>query len=79
MSQRELRTLGITMSTSQVQTVEVNNDANQKNTNMATATTATQVNPFHNVIDLSTDQGKKLYQKANQGLPEEQKHEGDQK
>ena len=30
---------------------------------------AIQINPFHDTIDLSTADGKKLYAKATQGLP----------
>ena len=41
---------------------------------MAIATTATQVNPFHDAIDLSSAEGKKSYQKDAQGLPEDEKH-----
>ena len=37
------------------------------------------VNPFHNTIDLSTSEGKKLHQKATSGLPEADKHTGDSK
>ena len=42
-------------------------------------TTATQVNPFHDVIDLSSSEGKKLHQKATQGLSNDQKCNGDSK
>ena len=41
------------------------------------AKTATQVNPFHDFIDILSAEGKKLCQKATQGLPNEQKHDGD--
>jgi hypothetical protein len=41
--------------------------------------TASLVNPFHNTIDLSTSEGKKLHQKATAGLPEVDKHTGDSK
>ena len=37
------------------------------------ATTATQVNPHHDVIELSSPEGKKLHQKATEGLPSDQK------
>ena len=37
------------------------------------AVTATQVNTFHNTIDISTEAGKKLYQQATKGLPDEEK------
>ena len=72
MSTRELRALGI----------DVTNLINTPTTNTNTtptimATTALQVNPFHHVIDLSTAEGKKLYQKATQGLPDDQRHTGD--
>ena len=43
---------------------------------MATATTATQVNPFHDVIDLSSAEEKKLYQKATQGLQDDENYDG---
>ena len=46
---------------------------------MATATTATQVNPFYDTIDLSSAEGKKLHQKTTQGLPDDQKHKGNPK
>ena len=46
---------------------------------MATATTVIQVNLFHDVIDLTSAEGKKLYQKATQGLSENQKYKGDPK
>ena len=38
--------------------------------------TAIQINPFHDTIDLSTADGKKLYAKATQGLPETEKYSG---
>ena len=40
---------------------------------------ASLVNAFHNTIDLSTSEGKKLCQKATAGLPEVDKHTGDSK
>ena len=46
---------------------------------MTTPTLATQVNPFHNDIDLNTAEGKKLYQRATTGLPDSQKYDGDPK
>ena len=44
---------------------------------IATPTLATQVNPFHNSIDLIAVEGKKLYKKATTSLPEYQRHDGD--
>ena len=41
------------------------------------ATTATQVNPYHDVIDLSSPEGKKLCSKATEGIPKDQKYNGD--
>ena len=41
--------------------------------------TAIQVNLFHDVIDLSSSEGKKLYQKATQGVSNDQKQNGDSK
>ena len=88
MPRRELRALGINAKTTEdiEQTNNTNNndpnsDSNSINSNniMATATTATQVNPFHDVIDLSSAEEKKLYQKATQGLPDDEKYEGDSK
>ena len=46
-------------------------------TNKKMETTAIQVNPCHNVICLSSEEGKKLCQKSIQGFPEEQKHKVD--
>ena len=40
------------------------------------ATTAIKVNPFHDVIDLSSTEGKKMHQKETEGLPNHQKHDG---
>ena len=75
MSNRELRALGV------IQTNPITESTGTESTNntvtMATAITATQVNPFHDVIDLSSAEGKKLYQKATQGLPDDQKYKGD--
>ena len=42
-------------------------------------TTATQVNPYHNVIGLASPEVKKLYQKATEGLPNDQKYDDDAK
>ena len=55
MSRRELAALGITITIAQVQTDKVNDNTTQTNNNIATVTMATQVNPFYNVIDFSTD------------------------
>ena len=71
MSIRELRALGININ---------NSDTNTMNQNIEPTimvTTASQVNPFHNVIDINTTEGKKLHQKATQGLPENQRYKGD--
>ena len=71
MTTRELRALGITID---------NPNANPTNQSAATttmATTASQVNPFHNVIDINSAEGKKLHQKATQGLPENLRCKGD--
>ena len=46
---------------------------------MSGPVTASLVNPFHNTIDLSTSEGKKLHQKATAGLPEVDKHTCDSK
>ena len=43
------------------------------------ATTAAQVNPYHDVVDLMSPEGKKLNQKEIEGLPNDQKHDGDAK
>ena len=56
-----------------------NNSTQTTNNTMAAATTAIQVNPFHDDIDLTSSEGKKLCQKATRGLPEDQKHKGDPK
>ena len=41
--------------------------------------TATQANPFHNDIDLSTEAGNKLYQQATKGLLDEENNGGNPK
>ena len=46
---------------------------------MTDPVSASLVNPFHNTIDLSTSEGKKLYQKATSGFPEVEKYTGDSK
>ena len=82
MTTRELRALGI-----EIQEPVIQNQTNNVNTNavqnihntMTAATTATQVNPFHDIIDLTSSEGKKPHQKATQGLPDDQKHKGDPK
>ena len=43
------------------------------------ATIDTQLNPYHDVISLSSPEGKKLYQKATESLPNDQKYDGDTK
>ena len=70
MSDRELRSLGIslpgeTTETTKVETTAV--DTTIESTKMATI--ATQVNPSHDVVDLSSLEGKKLCQNATEGLP----------
>ena len=66
---RELRALGIEV---QQPNIQEHTDIIQNNNNtMATATTAIQINLFHNVIDLTSTEGKKLYQETIQGLPED--------
>ena len=76
MSNRELRALGV---------IQTNKNPSPTKTvinttiTIATAITVTQVNPFHDVIDLSSAEGKKLYQKAIQGLLEDQKYKGNPK
>ena len=78
MLEREPRDLGFLLE-DQVQnpdddTSNTNND-NQTHA-IATATRATQVIPLHGVIDLTSSEGKKLHQKATQGLPTDQKRDG---
>ena len=58
---------------------EVTNTGQQLTQTMATPNLATQVNPFHNAIDLTTAEGKNVCQKATTGLPESQKYDGDPK
>ena len=43
------------------------------------ATTDAQVNNFYDVIDSSSAEGKKLYQKETESLPNDQKYNGDDK
>ena len=73
MSRRELTALGVAVTN--------NNQSNTSNANqtstttnsavtnnavtMATAIAATQVNPFHDAIDLSSTEGKKIAPKSN--------------
>ena len=74
MTTREARALGVAVTerVQQESTIEEQvAHANQNLQTMATATTALQVNPFHNVIDLTYAKGNKLCQKATQGLSEE--------
>lgn len=75
MSDRELRELGISLpgDTPDTNTVEKTIDG----TTMAA--TATQVNPYHEVIDLLSPKGKNLHQKATEGLPNDQKYDDDAK
>ena len=71
MSTRELRALGVNTDNLNTNTTAVTTNQVEDTTQSIMATTALQVNPFHHVIDLSTAEGKKLYQKATQGLLEE--------
>ena len=73
MSTRELRALGVDAPTLNVDTTTTTTIT----TPTTMATTSLQVNPFHHVIDLSAAEGKKLYHRATQGLPEDQKYKGD--
>ena len=57
MTTRELRALGIIVNNSDTETTIQNIEP----TIMATSTTAIQVNPFYNVIDINTTEGKKLH------------------
>ena len=71
MTTRELRALGITID---------NPDTNPTNQSISTTTmapTASQVNPFHNTIDINASEGNKFNQKATQGLPENLRYKGD--
>ena len=75
MSNRELAALGISLpvtatdATAAGHTTETTTaDTNIVNRSML-ATTATQVNPYHDVVDLSSPEGKKLCSKAAEGLP----------
>ena len=88
MSRKELRAFGVNTETtedieqiSNTKNNDPNSDSNSVDSNniMATVTTATQVNPFHEAIDLSSAEGKELHQKATQGLPDDEKHKGDSK
>ena len=71
MTMRELIALGITIDNPNT------NPTNQSTTTTTMATAASQVNPFHNVIDINATEGKKLHQKATQGLPENLRHKWD--
>ena len=57
MPTRELRALGIIVNNSDTNTTNQNIEP----TIIVTATTAIQVNPFYNVIDINTTEGKKLH------------------
>ena len=46
---------------------------------MAVVTTKTQVNLFHDEINFSSSEGKKLCQKSIQGFPIDQKNDGNPK
>ena len=69
MSERELRALGIGLlaTTTEEKTADNATDATPADVHAYSATmatTATQVNPFHDSIDLTSAEGNKLYQKA---------------
>ena len=42
-------------------------------------TTGAQVNPYHDIVDLSSPKGNKTYQKATESLPNDKKYHGDAK
>ena len=82
MTTRELRALGVSVENSNNDLNSTNNEDSNTNVStniMATATTATQVNPFYDAIDSSSAEGKKLNQKETQGLPDDQKCKGNPK
>ena len=82
MSTRELRALGVGVENSNTNPNSTNNEDSNINVStnvMETATTAAQVNPLYDTIDLSLAEGKKLHQKATQGLPDDQKYKGNPK
>ena len=69
MSARELRALGIRLLviTTEAKKADDATDATTADVHAYSATmdtTATQVNPFHDSIDLTSVEGKKIYQKA---------------
>ena len=70
----ELRSREVSRRTTQAdnnsQQEETTNTCQQLTQTMVTPTLATQVNPFHNAIDLTTAKGKKLCQKSTTSLPE---------
>ena len=81
MSNRELAALGVSLSvtaTAGPTTESTTVDTNIENTTMP-ATTDTQVYPYHDVMNLLSPKGKKLCQKATEGLPNDQKYDGDAK
>ena len=79
MSRREVLALGIILPNTTINNVNspsqnttvANNTVTNTTVRMATAIIATQVNPFYDIIDLSSAEGKKLYQKATQDLSED--------
>ena len=80
MSNRELRALGLGLpgdatgtATSDTTTVDATIDS------ATMAITATQVNPCHDVADLSSPEEKTLCQKATEGLPNDKKYDGNAK
>ena len=85
MSNRELAALGVSLPVtvtdeatvgSSTETTSV--DDNPKSATMS-ATISAQVSPYHDVVDLLSPEGKKLRKKATEGLPNDQKHDGDAK
>ena len=83
MSNRDLVKLGISFpvtatdaTTAEATTEKTTADTNIVNATMS-ATAVTQVNPHHDVVDLSSPEGKKLCSKGTEGLPKDQKYDGD--
>ena len=83
MSNIELTALGIILPVTETDTetagATTDETASATNIDNATmsATAATQVNPYHDVADLSSPEVKKLYQKSTEGLPIDQKYDSD--
>ena len=84
MSDREFRALGIRL---HVTTVEPTTDSDTTDTTTSDttidgttmATTATKVNPCHDFVYLSSPEGKKIYRKETECIPNDQKYDGDAK